>query len=70
MSRLSQIAKRPLEHRTKPEDLPTLVGELKSGTDALGKYPKEMDRTSGHRRRRDGNSSRRCTSEAGGVVAK
>ena len=70
MSRLSQIAKRQLEHTTKPEDVPTLVGDLKSGTSALERYPEEMDRTPGHRRRRGSNSSRRRTSEAGGVVAK
>jgi len=71
MSRLSQIAKRPLEHTTKPEDVSTLVSDLKSGTDALEKSPEEMDRTPGHRRGRGrSNSSRRRTSEAGGVVAK
>jgi hypothetical protein len=71
MSRLSQIAKRPLEHKTKPEDVSTLVGDLKSGTDVLEKYPEEMDRIPGHRRRRGrSNSSRRRTPEAGGVVAK
>jgi transposase len=70
MNRLSQIAKRPLEHTTKLEDIPTLIGDLKSGTGVLEKYSEEMDRTPGHRRRRGSNSSRRRTSEAGGAVAK
>ena len=71
MSRLFQIAKRQLEHTTKLEDISTLIDDLKSGTGVLEKYPEEVDRTPGHRRRRRrSNSSRGRTSEAGGVVAK
>ena len=35
MTRLSQIAGRPLEHTTKPEDVSILVGDLKSRTSML-----------------------------------
>ena len=70
MSRLSQIARRSLEHTTKPEDVPTLIGDLKSETSALERYPEEMDRVLGHRRGRGRKSSRERVSEAGGVVAK
>lgn len=70
MSRLSQIARRPLEHTTKPEDVPTLIGDLKSEAGALERYPEEMERVLGHRRRRGRKSSRERMSEAGGVVAK
>jgi hypothetical protein len=68
MRRLSQIAKRSLEHTTKPEDIPTLIGDLKSETGVLVKYPEEMHRMPGHRGSR--KSSRESASEAGGVVAK
>ena len=71
MIRLSQIAKRPLEHTTKPEDISVLVSDLKSRTGVLDKYPEELDCTRARRRRRGrSNSSRRHTSEAGGVIAK
>ena len=70
MSRLSQIAGRSLEHTTKPEDVPTLIGDLKSETDVLERCPEEMDRVLGHRRGRSRKPSRERISEAGGVVAK
>ena len=70
MSRLSQIARRSLQHTTKPEDVPTLIGDLKSEASALERYPEEMNRVLGHRRGRGRKSSRGRISEAGGVVAK
>ena len=36
MSRLSQIAGRSLEHTTRPEDVPTLVGDLRSRDGGAG----------------------------------
>jgi transposase len=72
MSRVSQIARRSLEHTTKPEDVSTLVGNLKSETDVLERYPEGMHRVSGHRRRggKSNPSSSRRASEAGGMMAK
>jgi transposase len=71
MDRLSQIAGRSLERTTKPEDVATLINGLKSETDVLEKYPKEMHRVVGHRGRRGRNKpSKERSSEAGGVVAK
>jgi transposase len=70
MSRLSQIAARSLEHTTKPEDVPSLVGDLKSEASVLERYPEEIGHAPGHRRGRDRKSSRRRPSEVGGVAAK
>src|SRR5712692_3372265 len=52
MSRLSQLTRRSLEHVTKPENVSTLIGSLKSETDVLERYPEEMHRVSSHRGRR------------------
>lgn len=70
MRKLSQIATRSLEHTTKPEDVPTLIGDLKSETGVLEKYPEKMDCMLGHRGGRRRKPSRERMSEAGGVVAK
>lgn len=72
MSRLSQLTRRSLEHVTKPEDVSTLIGNLKSETDVLEKYPEEMHRVSSHRGRRGRSNSsvKERASEAGGVVTK
>ena len=71
MTRLSQIAGRSLEHTTRPEDVPTLINDLRSETGVLEECPKEMHREVGRRGRRGrSKSSIGRASEAGGVVAK
>ena len=71
MGKLSQIAGRSLEHTTRPEDVPTLVGNLKSRTEVLERCPEGTHRVTGHRGRRDRSKpSRERVSEVGGVVAK
>lgn len=70
MSRLSQLARRPLEHATKPEDVSTLIASLKSEADVLERYPEEMRRMSGRngRRGKRNPSSIDRASEPGGAV--
>ena len=71
MRRLSQIAGRSLGHTTRPEDVPTLVGNLRSRAEVLERCPEGTRRASGHRGRRDrSKSSRERASEVGGVATK
>ena len=50
MSRLTQTVRRPLKHAAKPEDLPTLIANLKSQTDVLNRYPQMTHAAPGRRR--------------------
>jgi transposase len=72
MRTLSQTAGRSLKHATKPEDVPTLIDDLRSKVDALEKCrPEEGHRVQGDRRGRRERRSKPSigrVSEARGVA--
>ncbi len=76
MSRLSRIARKPLKHSVKPEDVPTLIRSLTPEASVLERYPEDMHRRKlGHHRSRgkknnSSSSSRDRRPEVGGVVEK
>jgi transposase len=69
MKRLSQTARRPLKHTTQPADVPSLIASLKTETDVLERYPRQMDGIPAHngRCRRRNSSSNELASQTGEV---
>jgi transposase len=72
-SKLSKIARKPLKHAVRPEDVPILIRSLMPEAAVLQRYPENMHRMLGHHRGRgknNDNSSNENISQAGGVVEK
>jgi hypothetical protein len=70
MRRLSQTARKPLEHATKPEDVSNLVAALKSEADVLATYPEEIGRIKNNGRRNRHGPSIQSASETEGELLK